>query len=326
MTVPRPTGSTPIDEFLAGAGASSGGERWETIGSGLGLAGALLAVGVLVVLAFVHRGRVSEIRTLLLVAMSGGALLLVGGVVEIAGTAQVLGIGWLDALTDGSASSAMLRLLGGLLVLVGLGDETALTHPSGDGIDPLDDAPGEHRWVPGASSSFGLVGVVLGALSFAFDGHTVSEGPRVLHAGVNVVHVLSGGVWFGGIVAVVVVGLARRRNAGSIGPLLVCFSSWATVALVAVAAAGVGMAAMILDDVGDLTSTDWGRRLLVKTSIVGAAGLFGAYHHFVVVPRLAAGDSAIERSARLTVSVEAGLVALVVVLTTLLGHASITGG
>ena len=141
-------GSTPIDDFLSGAGRSSaGGARLETIGIGLGLAGTILAVGVVVLLAAVHSGRRSEVRALLLLAMAGGAAMLAGGAIEAAGTAAVLGAGWIDVLTDGSASSALLRLLGGLLVLLGLGD----------------DGSAARRWVPGASSSFGSVGVALGA-------------------------------------------------------------------------------------------------------------------------------------------------------------------
>jgi copper transport protein len=232
--------STPIDEFLAGAGRSSAsGARLETLGVGLGLVGTVVVLGLLVLLAAVHVGPRSEVRTLLVIAMAGGAVMLFGGAVEIAGTAEVLGIGWTDALTDASASSAMLRLLGGLLVVLGLGDETVAA-------DPGDDASAAHRWVPGATSAFGLVGVALGALSFAFDGHTVSQGPRLLHAGVNLVHVVAGGVWVGGVVGLAVLA-ARRGRGGSITPLLAPFSRIATIALGAVFVAGVAMAAIILE-------------------------------------------------------------------------------
>ena len=190
-------GSTPIDDFLSGAGRSSaGGARLETIGIGLGLAGTILAVGVVVLLAAVHSGRRSEVRALLLLAMAGGAAMLAGGAIEAAGTAAVLGAGWIDVLTDGSASSALLRLLGGLLVLLGLGD----------------DGSAARRWVPGASSSFGSVGVALGALSFSFDGHTVSQGPRLAHAAANLVHVVAGGVRVGGVIGLVVVSTLLTRS------------------------------------------------------------------------------------------------------------------
>jgi len=95
------------------------------------------------------------------------------------------------------------------------------------------------------------------------------------------------GVRLGGIVGLFVVGTLRRgRPVGRTarGSLL------ATAALAAVFVAGAAMATMILDGVGELTGTDWGRRLLLKTSGVGVAALIGAYHRLVDVPRLAALD------------------------------------
>ena len=315
-------GSSPIDDFLAGAGGSSaGGTRLETIGTGIGLAGTVLALGVVAMLALVHSGPRSEVRALLQLAMVGGAVMLVGGAVEIAGTAAVLDVGWIDALTDGSAASGLLRLLGGLLVLLGLGDETVPAEAS-DLAVPGAEGPAALRWIPGGSSAFGMVGVVLGALSFSFDGHTVSQGPRLAHAATNVVHVVAAGVWVGGIAGLVVVGSMRRRT-GSIGALLVRFSRLATVALVVVFLAGIAMGTMIIDGIGDITGTEWGRRLLVKTGAVGVAALLGAYHHLVVVPRHAAGDAAGEHSLRRTVALEAFVLAFVVVMSAILTRSSI---
>ena len=310
--------STPIDDFLAGGAGSSAAERWEAVGAGVGLAGTLLAVGVLTFVAVVHRGRASDIHRLLLLAMAGGALMLVGGVIEIAGTAQLLDVGWLDVLTDGSASAAMLRLLGGLLVLLGLGDETVRLEPTVD--DPAR-SPHE-RWAIGATSAFGAVGVVLGVLSFSFDGHTVSQGPRLVHAAVNVVHVTAGGVWFGGVVALAVLAVVRSPG-DAFGSSIVSFSRLATVALGAVFVAGVAMTSMVLDDPGQLTGTEWGRRLLVKVGAVGVAALIGAFHHRNVVPRFEAGDPAVVRVAGRSVLLEAAVLVLVVVLSALLTRSSI---
>lgn len=311
-----PVTSAPIDDFLAGAGsASAAGERLETIGAGLGLGGTVLAVGLIVFLAVVHRGRRSEVGFLLRLTMLAGVLMLVGGAVEIAGTAAVLDIGWAEALTDGDASAAMMRLLAGLLVVLGFVEETV---PVG-GLAGEPDAVGPDEavaWVPGSASAFGLAGVALGVFSFAFDGHTVTEGPRLVHAVVNTVHVAAGGAWFGGIVALVLVSIVRRRSGGApLGPLVVRFSPVATGALVAVASAGLVMTWMIADGWGDLTGTPWGRRLLIKNAAVAAAAIAGAINHFVLVPRLRDGDETAERSTRTTLAVEAVLLTLVVVAT-----------
>lgn len=316
--------SAPIDDFLAGAGHTAAGERLEAIGAGLSLGGLVLAVGLIVFLAVVHAGQRAELTRLLRLVTFAGALMFVGGIVEIVGTAKVLDVPWSDALTDGSASSAMMRLIGGLLMVLGFAEETVPVGglagvPGAATVDA--GAPAPVRWFPGAASAFGLGGTTLGVLSFSFDGHTITEGSRLVHAVVNVVHVLAGGIWFGGVVGLLVVGTVRRR-AGSVGPLVVRFSRVATVALGVVFVAGVAMAVMILDDPGDLTGTDWGRRLLVKTAAVGAAALLGAYHHLVVAPRSSTGDAAVEHTARRTIAAEVAVLTFAVVVTTLLTRAS----
>lgn len=318
MIVPT---TTPIDDFLAGAGrVSASGARWESIGLGVALGGTILAVGALVILGAVHSGRRSELRVLLVVAMLAGAAMAIGAAIELGGTARVLGVGWIDALTGGSASSALLRLLGGVLVLVGLGDETRpVAGPTSEpAVEPAVD---DVRWVPGASSAFGIVGAALGVLSFAFDGHTVSQGPRLVHAAVNVVHVTAGGIWAGGVVTLVVLAAVRPRHE-AFGHLLARFSPYATAALAAVFVAGVAMATLVLDAPAELTGTEWGRRLLVKTTAVGAAAAFGAYHHLVV----RSGRSVDPRTARRVLAVEAALLTVVVVLSALLTRSSIVAG
>jgi copper transport protein len=341
-----PYASPPIDDFLSGSGGSVGGERWESIGFGIALAGVLVAVGIVVFLARVHAGPRREGRTLVLLANGCGLVMLVGGAVEVAGTAAVLRTGWVDAFTGGSAASAMMRVLAGVLVLIGLDDELAPGRAAGaddastnttgttdttvgiadtadtaDTVDAVDTV--DHRWAPGAASAFGVVGVGLGVLSYAFDGHTTTEGPRLLHAAVAVVHVLAAGIWAGGLVVLLVVAALRRRARGAgIAALVVRFSAVATWALVAVVLAGVAMAWMIVDDVGDLAGTDWGRRLVVKVAAVGAAALLGAYNRAVLVPRLASGSVASERTIRTTVALEAVLLAFVVAVTVLLTRAA----
>lgn len=317
MPVLLPT-STPIDDFLAGADRAGGGERWETIGAGVGLVGVLLAAGVLVLLGLVHRGRRADVHALVLVVAASGGLMLVGGAIEIAGAASVLDVGWLDVVTDGSASGAMMRLLGGVLVLLGVGDDIVPTVTDAVDADAAD-TDATWRWAPGAASAFGIVGAVVGVVSFAFDGHTASEGPRILHAVVNVVHVSAAAVWFGGLVAVVVV----TRRGGALGPLLVGFSRLATVALVAVFLAGTTMSVLILDDPSGLTDTEWGRRLLTKVAAVGVAAVLGGYHHLRVVPRLATDDGAVERVTRRTLTLEALVLAVAAVLSAIVAHSSI---
>ncbi len=292
MTPRAAFGSSPIDDFLNESTSSTDtGELLQRIGLFGSLYGATLAAGLIVFLATAHRGRHHEVAVILRVIGGAGAVLLVGAVIEVAGVATIGDIGWAAALTDSTGSAPMMRLLGGLLILLGLFDQTVPIGPRADG--GVDDGTTPVRWVPTSASAFGFVGAALGVVSFWFDGHTVSKGPRVVHSIVNLAHVSAGSIWFGGIVGLIIVGLLRRPTRVSTAPVIIRFSSIATVALIVVAVAGALMTLFVIDGFGDLTGTDWGRLLLLKTAAVGVAVAIGAYNHFVVVPALdRSGDDA----------------------------------
>lgn len=337
-----PTGSTPLDDFLEDAGSSTGtGEMLQRVGLLGSITGILLATGVVVFLAIVHRGRLSEIRIMLRIAGAAGLAALLGAAVEIAGVASIRDTGWSDALTSSAGSAPMMRLLAGVLIALGLFEHTVPADGTRDDVDAGsvesdesdesdkgddgdDGGPGEVRWVPSSASAFGLGGVVVGVLSFGFDGHTVTDGPRAVHALVDVVHVTAASTWFGGIVALAVLAMVRGRSGAPSASLVVRFSSVATVALVAVALAGGGMSLMIVDGLGDYTGTEWGRVLLLKLGATGVAVAIGAYNHFAVVPALAADPdgAAIARRACTAITIEALVLLFVVVATVFLVEAS----
>lgn len=330
-------GSTPLDDFLNDASSSDRGELLQRVGLFGSLFGVTLVVGLLVFLAVVHRGSRAEVAVLLRVVAVAGGMTVLGAAVELAGVASIGGLSWSDALTDDTGAAPMVRLLGGLLVVLGLFDHTVPVDPHHDAhhdehhevlSDRPDDQPtlgpdGDVRWVPASASAFGIVGAAVGVVSFWFDGHTVSRGPRVVHAVVDLVHVTAGGVWFGGLVGLCVAALLRRGS--SVAPMVVRFSSVAAGALVLATLAGSLMTLMVIDGFDDLTGTEWGRLLIVKVAAVGATTLFGAYNHFVVVPALEAARSAraMERRAVATIGVEVALLALVVAVTVFLTSASI---
>lgn len=319
---------TSVEDFL-GRSDTTNAERVRDIGQSMSTVGLLLALGVVVYLASVHRGTRQEIRSLVLIAGLGGVALLAGATAELAGIQAVFETGWSDVLSVDVSSPAMMRALGGLLVVFGLADDVTLVASTGDDATPawgFHPAQPDVRWHAGADSSFGVAGLGIGVLSFAFDGHTVTEGPRWAHLVADVVHVFAGAAWFGGILALVAVAAIRHRAGGrDASELIVRFSSVATVALASVVAAGSLMAWFILDGFGDLTSTVWGQRLTIKIVAVGVATVIGAYHHFVTVPRLASGraTAADVARARTTIVVEAIVLSFVVVATTFLVNGSI---
>jgi copper transport protein len=180
-------------------------------------------------------------------------------------------------------------------------------------------APAVRQWSPDRSSWLAFVGVALAVASFWFDGHTVSEGFRPVHALANSVHVVAGSVWVGGVVAMAAVIWLRHRRDHPSGALelVVRFSSVASVALGAVVVAGLIMAVSILDSFGELTSTEWGQTLLLKTAAAGIAMLAGAYNHFRLMPALERhpDDAELHRTVRSVVTAEAIMLGFVVVVT-----------
>jgi copper transport protein len=196
-----------------------------------------------------------------------------------------------------------------------------------EGTGRIEATPAVRRWTPDRSSAVAFVGVGLAVVSFWFDGHTVTEGFRILHAFANSVHVIAGSVWVGGVVTMAIV-LWSRHRAGrpsdALG-LVVRFSAGASVALGAVVAAGLVMAIAILDSVGELTSTQWGQTLLLKTAATSIAMAAGAYNHFVLLPALERDphDEVLHRSVRSTVTAEAIMLGFVVVATASLVAAAI---
>ncbi len=320
--------STPLDDFLADAGsAADAGETLQRVGLVGSLGGIVLATGLLVFLAVVLRGDRREVRILLRTIGVAGFAALVGAAVEIAGVATILDEGWSEALTSSTGSAAMMRLLAGLLIVLGLFDHTV---PVGGQelevfvVAERTDDPDLVRWYPSSASAFGLAGAAAGVLSFSFDGHTVTEGPRLLHAAANVVHVTAAGIWVGGIVGLAMVALIRHRSGVPASDLVVRFSSVATVALVAVVVAGAAMSWMVVDGLGDYTGTEWGRVLLVKTGAVAVAIAIGAYNHFVVVPAMDGDTDAdtMSQRARTAIVIEAVVLLFVVVVTVFLVGAS----
>lgn len=103
------------------------------------------------------------------------------------------------------------------------------------------------------------------------------------------IHLSAALLWVGGLVvlAVCVWPLARelRRDA------FLRFSRLATVSVAALLAAGIYLSVVRLPAVSDLWTEGYGRILLVKIGLVGAALLWGAFHNFVGVRALVSDGS-----------------------------------
>lgn len=310
----------PLDEFLEGAGSAIRfGERLDLIGSLLSIPTLLAVIGITVFALVVFRGAIGELTLLLTVCVWCGVAALVGAVVETIGTFQRLGLGWSDVLSDERLWSPVMRWLAATTVVGGYVFEISR-------LERDDHDASEMRWRPGGGAVVGIIGALVAVLSFTFDGHTVSQGPRLVHALVNPVHVVAGSVWLGGILSLVVMGRWRRAHEGpSLGRLVVTFSTVATGALVVAGVAGVVMTTFIIDGVSELWQTPWGRFLLGKVWLVVFAGAIGAYNHFVLAPALDRDpdDTVANARIRTTLATESLLLVSVAVFTVFLSGASI---
>ncbi len=330
--------ATTLDDFLARRD-SGGAERLRSAGELLGTTGVLVSFGLVAFLTLVHRGPRREIERLVSFVVAMGAFTLLGGLAELVGVGRRFEVGLSEATTLEAGTAPMMRVLAGLLILLGVFNHTRplrVDQPTDDGAtsDPGSGSPPDvaddriERWAMTAGSSFGLAGLLLGVFSFAFDGHTVTQGSRVPMAFADALHVSAAGVWVGGIVGLVTIAGFRHREPiedHPVGDLLIRFSSVATLALIAVVAAGVAMTAMIIDSPGDLTDTTWGRRLIVKVIGVALAAMIGGYHHVRVVPGLVdeVGGVTLDRRARTTLAIELMAMLFVVVATVSLVNGTI---
>lgn len=160
------------------------------------------------------------------------------------------------------------------------------------------------------------------AASFAFDGHTSGADQAGVAQASSIIHVLAGGVWFGGLV-VLADTLGRRWRAAvptDAAATVLRFSRSAVFAVVLVALAGVALAWSIIDTPSELFSSSWGRVLLVKVGLVAAVVGLGAYNHFIGVPAIESNPDDEPSAVRLRriVVIEATILVIVVVVAAVL--------
>ncbi len=254
---------------------AAGADRFAEALRIVGLLATLAIVGGLAFASFIVRDEPSERARVHRALFISGIALVAAAVAAALSQAVVIEDDWnavvsVDAISDALAApfgiAVGLRVLGGLMVL-------ALARP-----DAADSNRIRYRVL-------GLIGAALVIVSYSFDGHTVTEGPRLLHAAANATHVTAAAVWSGGLVLLADL-LRRRRDAGLVGPLM-RFSQLASVSLVLAGVAGTVMALLVMDRFADLWSTGWGRLLIAKVALVALAAVIGGRNRWVHMPAAA---------------------------------------
>lgn len=342
------TSTTELDRFLDDGGGSTALATRLAAGARLAtLIGTVLGVGGLVFAGWVLRGEPRDTAHVLAWLRRAGVLTVVGVTAElVAQLAIEAGGDWASGLSPGGATDVMLspfgaavalRLLGGVSLITGARGElvdAGHVHAERSSVGELSrvgavvaggsseptvgrngsdaghlpaDRPGPVRG--SATSPVAAAGAVALVLAHLFDGHTVVEGHRLWTGLADVLHVIAGAVWVGGVLMLATV-LWRRHRRGQrprARALALRFSVVAAAALSAAGLAGVALAVIVLDSPSELWSTDWGRTLVAKTVLVALAAVAGGYNHRVLLPALTndPDDPAVAARFRATVSFEA---------------------
>jgi copper transport protein len=137
----------------------------------------------------------------------------------------------------------------------------------------------------GALAAAGAVLLVPGTA-----GHAGQTAPRGLSLAFDWLHLVAGSVWVGGLIGLVVLA-ATLPAARRVAALVVCVPRFSNVALVSVlvlVGAGIGSAVQHLPTLASLWQTSYGKALLVKIALLGAALLLAAVNLLRTVPRFRA--------------------------------------
>lgn len=223
---------------------------------------------------------------------------LVGGAVGLAGWIGV-------AVITGRTGAPLVPALGSVLLAAG-------------GLGLLHGAPDRGsragRLVVGA-------GAVIAAAAALPLGHGAAKGPAWLMLPADLLHVLTGALWLGGLTGLVILlGAARIRSPGVAAALpyakvLARFSILAATALVLLATTGVVQTLLIVPEPRALIDTGYGRVLLVKIGLTAVAAVLAARNHYRVLPRVRearTGTAALRRLRRGALN-EAAILALAVI-------------
>jgi len=169
------------------------------------------------------------------------------------------------------------------------------------------------------STPLALIGGLGMCVSPALTGHAAAGSPLALSVAADVLHVLSAGVWTGGLLITLIAGVPAIRRASSepdvaVAALVNSFHPVALFSVIVVALTGVTSSWLRLGTVPALWTTPYGRVLMVKLGVFAGVAALGAWNATRV--RRSLGTAPRTRQFRITGAIEAVLAAAVLAVTT----------
>lgn len=127
---------------------------------------------------------------------------------------------------------------------------------------------------------------VVGALTLALEGHSLTQDPIPVILIGDIVHVVAVAAWVGGLLGLLLLVRERRRADDPVGAarLVAGFSNLATWSLLVLTVAGVAMSWVTVRAARALTTTGYGWTLVAKVGLVAVLAVLGLYNRQRLVP------------------------------------------
>ena len=167
-----------------------------------------------------------------------------------------------------------------------------------------------------------LAGLLLASLAPV--SHPGASGGEIAIAGTasDATHLLAGGFWLGGLMALALLILSRRRDAAALVEPLRIFSGWGSAVVALLVLTGVGNALSILPLSAVAPRNPYFDLLLVKVGLAAAMVCLAALNRWRFAPALPGGGERPMRHLAFSVGAEIALGLLVVAIVGFLGTMS----
>jgi copper transport protein len=129
-------------------------------------------------------------------------------------------------------------------------------------------------------------------------GHAAQTSPRGLSLLLDWLHLVSGSIWMGGLIGLLVLwwALSGNRVAG-LTVVVPRFSNVAFVSVIVLLGSGIGATIIHMPTIASLWQTSYGKAILVKVALLAVAMLGGAVNLLITKPKLESAKGDPERGA-----------------------------